>query len=140
MAGEPNPLAGMVKAGEVIVAAMIRHFANAIRLRPPPRCGARGILASWFRLRDHCPVCALDLDRNESGYQVGSYLVAIVAIFGSFGALLLVVLIATWPDPPWVALQWGGIAMMLVAPVLVYPFTKTLYLALDLTLRPDHDL
>jgi hypothetical protein len=53
-----------------------------------------------------------------------------------FAILFLGVLIGSWPTPPWTLLQYGGIGLMLLAPVLFYPFSKTLFLAFDLLFRP----
>jgi hypothetical protein len=53
-----------------------------------------------------------------------------------FAATLLDVLLLTWPDPPWDLLLYGGMVLMVVAPFLFFPFSKTLFLAFDLTLRP----
>ena len=108
---------------------------RALRLRCP-ECGGRGIFASWFRMRATCPACALPLDRGERGYQVGSYMVNIIAAELLFVAVFLGVLAATWPTPPWTVLQYGGAALMVIAPILLYPFTKTVFLAVDLMVRP----
>jgi len=56
-----------------------------------------------------------------------------------FAAIFLTVLVATWPSPPWAWLQYGGMALMVLAPFVFYPFTKTLFLALDLVFRPPTD-
>jgi hypothetical protein len=53
-----------------------------------------------------------------------------------FGGILVGVLWLTWPDPPWDMLQYGGAALMVVAPFLFFPFSKTLFLAFDLAFRP----
>jgi uncharacterized protein (DUF983 family) len=87
-------------------------------------------------MRPYCPACGLPLERGEDGYQVGSYMFNIVASELLFAAIFLGVLLATWPSPPWAVLQYGGIALMIVAPFLFYPFSKTLFLAFDLTFRP----
>ena len=94
-------------------------------------------MISWFRFRDRCPTCDLHLDRDESGYQVGSYFIAITVLFALFAVLFIAVLALTWPSPPWRTLQWGGLALMVTGPLLLFPFSKTFYLAVDLTLRPD---
>lgn len=96
-------------------------------------------MATWFRMHDRCPACALDFDRNESGHQVGSYLVAMIVIELLFVGIFVAILAATWPTPPWDALAIGGPLLMLLGPLLLFPFTKTVYLAFDLTLRPDED-
>ena len=53
-----------------------------------------------------------------------------------FAAGLVTVLVLTWPDPPWASLQWGSIIAMIVAPLILFPFTKLLWLAFDLVFRP----
>ena len=42
-------------------------FARALTLRCP-NCGARGIVASWFKLGPACPRCRLRPERGESDY------------------------------------------------------------------------
>lgn len=120
------------------VPAIALRLARALRLRCP-RCGDAEAMAHWFRVRERCAACDLDLDRNESGYQVGSYLVAMIVIELLFVGLLVAILAATWPSPPWDALSIGGPLLMLLGPLVLFPFTKTVYLAFDLTLRPDED-
>jgi hypothetical protein len=46
------------------------------------------------------------------------------------------VTLATWPDPPWNLLLYGGGVLMLTLPFLFYPFSKTVFLAFDLMFRP----
>ena len=53
-----------------------------------------------------------------------------------FAALFVAILVATWPEPPWDFLLYGGMALMIVAPVVFYPFSKTIFLAFDLIFRP----
>ena len=49
---------------------------------------------------------------------------------------LVITLLSTWPNPPWTVLQWGSVAVMVLTPILFYPFSKTTWLALDLLFRP----
>ena len=74
--------------------------------------------------------------RGEQGYQVGSYMFNIVAAELIFAAIFLGVLLLTWPDPPWDALLFGGMALMVIVPFLFFPFSRTLFLAFDLVFRP----
>ncbi len=76
------------------------------------------------------------MERGEQGYQVGSYMFNIIAAELIFAAMFLGVLLVTWPDPPWDLLLYGGIALMLIIPFLFFPFSKTLFLAFDLWVRP----
>lgn len=108
---------------------------RALRLRCP-NCGGGPIFESWLRMRERCPVCGLRLERGEAGYQVGAYMFNIVAAELVFAVIFLGALIATWPSAPWDLLLYGGVALMVIAPFLLYPFTKALFLAFDLIFRP----
>jgi uncharacterized protein (DUF983 family) len=101
-----------------------------------PNCGGRGILAGWFRLRERCPRCGLVLNRGESDYFLGAYLVNLVAVELVVTAALVLIGIATWPRVPWTALTWGGVIFAAVAAIACYPLTKVLWLAFDVVLRP----
>lgn len=114
---------------------IVRLFWRALRLRCP-NCGGGPVFSTWFRMRAHCPACGLPLERGEEGYQVGSYMFNIIAAELLFAALFLGIVAATWPDPPWLALQLGGGALMVAAPFAFFPFSKTLFLAFDLVFRP----
>jgi len=113
----------------------LRLFGRALRLRCP-NCGRGKVFSSWLRMRARCPVCGLKLERGEEGYQVGSYMFNIVAAELAFAAVFLAIVAATWPTPPWKLLEYGGIVMMVIAPLVFFPFSKTLFLAFDLVFRP----
>lgn len=113
---------------------VVTLFARAIRLRCPA-CGGRPIFSSWFRMLPGCTVCGLQFER-EAGYQVGSYMVNIFAVEFIYAALLSGAIIATWPTPPWRELLYGSVVFMSLLPLALYPFTKTVFLALDLTFSP----
>jgi uncharacterized protein (DUF983 family) len=110
-------------------------FARALTLRCP-NCGARGILASWFKLAPTCPRCHLRLERGESDYFLGGMMFNIALAEGVFIILLIVTLMVTWPRVPWSLLQYGAPAAMVLVPIILYPFSKLVWLAFDLMLRP----
>jgi uncharacterized protein (DUF983 family) len=110
-------------------------FWRALGLRCP-HCGAGSIFETWLRMRRRCPVCRLRLERGEHGYEVGAYMFNIVAAELVFALIFLSIVIATWPSPPWDVLLYGGVVLMIVAPLLLYPFSKTVFLAFDLIFRP----
>lgn len=110
-------------------------LSRALRLRCPS-CGGRPIVLSWFRLCASCPGCGLHLERDEPGYWVGSYTVNLFATEAAFVAYFAVAMVSTWPEVPWTPVLWGGVAVGVVTPVFLFPFTKTLYLAIDLCFRP----
>jgi hypothetical protein len=53
----------------------------------------------------------------------------------AFGLWLVGGMILTWPDVPWVALTVGGILLNAALPLLLYPFARTTFLAVDLLLH-----
>lgn len=55
---------------------------------------------------------------------------------GVFVIVLIVTLVATWPRVPWTLLQYGAPAAMVLAPIILYPFSRLVWLAFDLMLRP----
>jgi uncharacterized protein (DUF983 family) len=110
-------------------------FWQAARLRCP-NCGGGPLFSYWVRMRERCPVCGIRLERGEEGYQVGAYMFNIVAAELIFATIFLGVLVYTWPTPPWDELLFGGVAIMISAPFIFYPFSKTLFLAFDLVFRP----
>lgn len=112
-----------------------RMMWRAMRLRCP-HCGGGPVLATWFRLKERCPRCKLHLDREEHDYFLGAYMVSLIAMEGLFAFGFLAVLLVTWPDPPWAAIQWGGAVVLLFSVVGSYPFAKTIWLAIDLMFRP----
>lgn len=117
------------------VPASLRPFGRALRLRCP-HCGQGKLFTSWFRMRSRCTVCGLKVERGEEGYQVGSYMFNIVAAELMFAAVFVGIILLTWPSPPWTLLEYGGIALMVIAPFVFFPFSKTLFLAFDLLFRP----
>jgi hypothetical protein len=87
-------------------------------------------------MRVRCPSCGLLLERGEHGYQVGSYMFAIVGAELVFAGCFVLALLLTWPSPPWTLLEYGGAALMILGPFGLFPFSKTLFLAFDLIFRP----
>lgn len=108
---------------------------RAIRLRCP-NCGARGIRVGYFKLKNRCPTCGMMLERGEGDYFVGAYTLNLIAVEAILAATFVIVMVTTWPNPPWNALQYGGVSLAILAPIVCYPFAKTVWLALDLIFRP----
>jgi uncharacterized protein (DUF983 family) len=115
--------------------SVIRLIWRAIRLRCPD-CGGRGLFDRRFRLNRNCASCGLLLERGESDYFLGAYLFNLIAVELMLAAVLGAIAIATWPDTPWTALQWGGVLLAAVLAVVCYPFAKSFWLAFDMWLRP----
>jgi uncharacterized protein (DUF983 family) len=133
-ASDPHPARATSKASPRAVTL----FARAVRRRCP-NCGSGGLFSAWFRMLERCPRCHIRTERGEDGYVVGAYMFNIIAAELLWAALVGSVAVATWPEPPWTMLLYGGGVLMLVLPCLFYPFSKTVFLAFDLLFRPAGD-
>jgi uncharacterized protein (DUF983 family) len=112
-----------------------RRIGRAILLQCP-ECGSRGLFRHWLRLQARCPSCALKLDRGRPDHFVGAYLVNLILAELLFGIGLGVWLVAVWPEVPWDRIEGIAVAAMIAAPLIVYPFTRTVWLAADLIFDP----
>ena len=101
-----------------------------------PNCGGRGIFGNYLQQRDVCATCSIRLDRGEKDFFIGAYTINLIVaeLIVFFGGLA--VLVSTWPEVPWTALTWGLVALMIAAPTALYPWSRQLWLALDLIFRP----
>ncbi len=105
-----------------------------------PLCGTGGLFTRWFRMRERCPGCGYRFEREE-GFFLGAYVVNLGITEGLLLLLVIVPLIfflAANPDAGLAPLVVGGLAAAIVAPLVFYPFSKTLWSAIDLILRPVH--
>ena len=113
-------------------AAMLKR---ALRLRCP-LCSGGDLLETWLKPRAACPRCGLRLDRGESDHFIGAYALNLVVAELLAAAVLVTIAVASWPDVPWRALEIGGVILMILAPIVLFPFSRTLWLAADLVFRP----
>jgi uncharacterized protein (DUF983 family) len=95
-----------------------------------PRCGGGGLFERWLRIRDRCPTCALRLEREEGGFLGG-----MVINYAVTAAVWLVVFVV-WltldlPDVHVAALTVVSIGIAVLVPLAFYPFSKTLWAAVD---------
>jgi uncharacterized protein (DUF983 family) len=114
-----------------------KMLGRALLLRCP-NCGAGGLFYGFFKMKERCPNCGILLERGESDYFIGAYTLNLVVVEMLLALAFLIVLRVTWPNPPWAALQYGGVILSIAGAVLCYPFAKTVWLAIDLIFRPPH--
>lgn len=106
---------------------------RALRLRCP-HCGGGGLFRRWLQMADACPTCGYSL---ASGNRVGANLINLVASEVTLLVGLTIIFVRTWPNPPWTALQFGAPALMVILPLVLYPFSKMLFVAFDLAMHPE---
>ena len=112
------------------------------RVRPPtlllrgfllrcPRCGRRKLFSGWFKPPDPCPGCSLSFNR-DSDATVGWIIVNLGVTEIVFVALGLAVILTTWPNVPWTGLTIVAVAVNGLLPLLLVPFSRTVWAAIEL--------
>jgi uncharacterized protein (DUF983 family) len=101
-----------------------------------PRCGGRGVFDGWLTLKEHCPTCGHRFQRgDEEAFFLGAMALNIGLTEGFLGVLVAVSFAVTLPDPPIGLLLAIAVPLMIVAPIVFYPFSRTLWAAVDLVMR-----
>ncbi len=101
-------------------------------------CGSGSLFHGWFRMKERCPTCGYRFEREE-GFFLGAYAVNLAVVEAVIAFLCIVPVIwlsSTRPDASlWPVVIAGGIAAV-VAPFAFYPFSRTVWVAFELMLRP----
>jgi uncharacterized protein (DUF983 family) len=103
-----------------------RTMGRGLRLRCPS-CGEGRLFTGFFKMALSCPVCALDLCR-EQGYYVG----AMYLNYGVTAAVELAVGIPLADRIPMSTLTWPLAGFALVFPLWFFRYSRSLWLGLDL--------
>jgi uncharacterized protein (DUF983 family) len=98
-------------------------------------CGSGGLFTGWFTMRERCPRCGYRFERQE-GLVVGAMGINIIVTEALFGIFLITSLVMTVPDVPVAPLVAVGLAMNLIVPIAFYPFSKSIWAAVELMMRP----
>ena len=86
-------------------------------------------------MTDTCPGCGLRFER-EQGYWLGAVIVNTAVTFALFIAIGITLISTTWPEVPWNVVLVVTLVFNALFPLLFYPFSKTIWVALDLAVRP----
>lgn len=116
---------------------MVAMVGRALMLRCP-NCGSRGLLASWFKMNHRCPTCGLRVEREGHDDMAGSVMFNLVLAELIFAVALVGYLLIAWPEVNWDMLGIVAPLGMAIAPFVLFPFSKLVWLAADLALRPAH--
>ncbi len=87
---------------------------------------------------ERCPKCGLEFERIE-GHLTGALgintvvSIVVLVVVGIAGFVL------TFPELPLVPLTSTAIAVAVLFPIFFYPFSKTVWTAIDLRMRPPRD-
>ena len=111
-----------------------RYFKRALVLHCP-LCGSGHLFRWWLIMEEDCPQCDLHFERIE-GHWIGA--IAMNTVLSLL--LLLGVLVggfaASYPDSPNGALLWVCLAIGGFSPLVFHPFSRTIWSAIDLAMRP----
>jgi uncharacterized protein (DUF983 family) len=104
-------------------------------LRRCPHCGGKAWFDRWFKRLDRCRTCGYRYER-QPGFLLGALTVNTILTFGLIGAVLLVGSILSYPDIAVVPILVVALAVAVLVPVIFYPFSYTVWAAVDLAMRP----
>ena len=104
------------------------------------RCGGGKLFRRYWTMVDDCPTCGLHFER-EAGYWTGALAINTILVGGAFALTFIVTLILTVPDIPVVPVLAILLPIVLIGPLVTYPFSKTLWVAIDRAYlqRLDHN-
>lgn len=106
---------------------------RALRRRCP-WCGGP-IFRTWLKVHPSCPGCRLRTDRGEPDYYFGAWTIAFIAAEGLVVVIGVAAVLATWPEVPWGWVQVLVLGLALPLPLVTIPFSRVLWLAVDLVIR-----
>lgn len=98
-------------------------------------CGERRIFRRWFTMVDECPTCGLTFER-EPGAYIGAIGINTIVSFGALLITIVALLVATYPEMPAAPIMGASVAVAVIVPLFFYPFSRTIWLAIDLGMNP----
>jgi uncharacterized protein (DUF983 family) len=111
---------------------LLKIAGRALTLRCP-RCGSGGVLGGWFRLKDSCPVCGLGLRRvPDADEWFGGYFINLIVSELLMVFVVVAYVLATIPNVHWETVEYLGVVMVVVSPIVSYPFAKMMWVAVEL--------
>lgn len=91
---------------------------------------------SWFRQGERCVRCGLRRTRGVDGHELGALTVALALNIGLVVLAVAVAVALTVPDVPVVTLYVILASAAIVIPLVTWPLTHTIWMAIDLRVRP----
>ena len=94
------------------------------------RCGSGKLFRHWFHMVEDCPRCGLHFER-EQGYFAGALAINLILVGGVFAVVFITILALTIPDLPIAFTLAVCIPIVAIGPIIAYPFSKTIWVAVD---------
>ncbi len=127
-------LASLAVASQPAPAGFLRMGWRGLRRRCP-RCGGARWFSGWFAKVDRCQTCGYKYERSP-GFVLGEVTVNTIMTFGLLAVVIAVGIVVTYPDIPLVPLLVAAVVAAVAVPILGYPFSSTLWAAVDLSMHP----
>lgn len=114
---------------------MLRFLSRLFRLRCP-HCGAGFVLTWTGSVRPRCSDCQLRFQRGDGHYFFGAMFFGVMLGELLFAVTFGLIVVVTWPNVPWPLLQWLlPVGLLAAAPAFI-PFSKLVFLSVDVLVRP----
>lgn len=98
-------------------------------------CGSNHVFRRGFLIRERCPRCGFKFERVE-GHFIGAIAMNTIVAFGLMLVAIVVGIVLTYPDVPFLPVATVAVAIALVVPLAFLPASRTLWTAVDLWMRP----
>ena len=114
---------------------------RALRLKCP-NCGAAPVLEccrtvkAWGVVRARCTACHFRYERTDDHYFSGALFTNLFMSEVLFAFAFALTVILLWPDVPWDGMTYVAVAGAVLAPTLLYPISKVVWLTVDVLVRP----
>jgi uncharacterized protein (DUF983 family) len=112
----------------------LRAVGRLVRLRCPA-CGDARVLTSRGTVHKRCAACNFRFERTDDRYFAGAMFFGLLLGEALFAVTLLIVMIATWPNPPWNVMSYAPVGMLLVMLVMI-PVSRVVWVSVDVLVRP----
>ncbi len=98
-------------------------------------CGEGHLFRHWVQMVPRCPRCGFTFLRAP-GQWLGSWFLNICVAQSAVVLILVVSVGFTWPDPPMVVIATAAGVAAVGVPFLFFPYSRTLWVAIDLVMEP----
>ncbi len=101
-----------------------------------PHCGGKGaFFDGWYKRGERCHTCGLLWERKLEGFELGSMTVNVILTFGTMLITMGIGVIFSYPDVAVVPILGVIVGVAVVMPVVIFPMTYSIWLAVDLFMR-----
>jgi len=131
----PAPRPATQPVSERSLTQFLTVLGRALRLRCP-HCGQAPVLISWGKIHERCAHCHFRFERSSDSYFTGAMFFNLITAEFLFAVGMGSAIVAMWPDINWDYITYGAVGGMAITPIVLYPFSKVLYLTVDTFMRP----